>query len=219
MGYCYTSIKTQLKHHTSQIKVVFRQALIFHHWHLLTQRLLPRATGHSNTSEQKRYMTRASTSTWAVSSHHAGPNCRKTVPFSLYYFPESLTKSVCTSFFKEPCSTHKSPPVSPFFLWAHAHSRSCAWGILQPVFSTYMKEEGYRPPRFIKGTRGPKPYHQQTLKTFDSIICFWLNSPTRPCLPLLGCRSLQYSIDQKRDILQAPFGLHGYLGNTRIYSH
>lgn len=139
-----------------------------------------------------------------MSSHHAGPNCRKTVPFSLYYFPESLTKSVCTSFFREPCSTHKSPPVSPFFLWAHAHSRSCAWGTLQPVFSTYMKEEGYRPPRFIKGTRGPKPYHQQTLKTFDSIICFWLNSPTRLCLPLLGYHSSQYSIVQKRDILTSP---------------
>ena len=36
--------------------MVFRQALIFHHWHLLAQCLLPRATGHSNRSEQKRYM-------------------------------------------------------------------------------------------------------------------------------------------------------------------
>lgn len=139
-----------------------RHWLIFHYWHLLAQRLLPRATGHSNQSEQKRYMTRASTSTCAVSSHHACPNCRKTVSFNLCYFPESLTKSV---------SAHSSPGnhARPKNLHKCLHSSSepihtqevLLWE-LHSLSSphTWRKKVTDHPGLPKEHFPGPKPYHQ-----------------------------------------------------------
>lgn len=72
----------------------------------------------------------------------ACPNlsCKKTISFTLYYFPEPLAKTLSTYSSPGKRGTHKSPGGSSFFLWTHTHWRSSALGTTELILSTHGKE-------------------------------------------------------------------------------
>ena len=164
----------------------------------------------------------------SISSPLSGPNYRKTISFNLHYFPESLTKSL--SAHSSPGTMH-DPQIStnnawPTNLHKFLHSSS---GLIHTQEALLWELQGLSSPhKWRKKVTdhpglpkehfpGPEPSHQQNLMSFDSITCFWLNSPIRPCLPPIKSALVQNIAESTRGLSYKPFSLHGYLGNTRIY--